>query len=531
MLLAAAVLASGSAGAATADSFPGQSRKWVYYQSPNFELYGANGDRTSRDILEKLELLRAVVLDTFKLKVRLPQPVTIYSFDREKEFNSYLPPDRRKGDVQWAGFCRSDLDRTVIILAPAADREATEQVVFHEYIHYLFRITEQRPPPWFNEGVAELYSTMQEDGQWLDLGQPIAGWIPELRQGELMPFNELFGVTDDSPIFQNSSHTGKFYAQSWAFLHFCCFGLNGIPPDKMNTFLRVAGSPKTQALGNQFEPVCRELLDLDYPGLRERLRAYVEIGRFQGRRVPRPQIAAKSGYSARPAADGEMATRLAELSLRFAHEPYANWYILDRAEHGADSRICELLGAMALQKGENDVAREQWTKAMNLGSANAAVYHELGRLEVNVLLDSFNLDSQLTPERTDRLRQLLTKSIKCAPDQSTAYEQLAWVEAATAKPSLANVNLVQKQFASLTNQPLALLALIIVRWRLGDTPAVLHLLDSLDKMNPAGWVAYWAETVRARAENRPPDRARLDKLRQKPTAPFRLELPKLDLSR
>jgi hypothetical protein len=299
----------------------------------------------------------------------------------------------------------------------------------------------------------------------------------------------------------------------------------------MHLFLQVAGSPKARALGNQFESVCRELLGYDYPGLRERLHAYVEIGRYQGRRVPRPPIAAKSSYAARPPAAGEMSARLAELSLRFAQEPYANWYILDRVEHVPDNRLCELLGALALQKGENDVARDQWTKAMSLGSANAAIYHELGRLEANVVLDSFNLDSQLPPGRTDWLRQLLAKSIECAPEQSMAYEQLAWVEAATGKANLANVNLVQKRFSTLNDQPLALLAMIIVRWRLGDTPTVLHLLDSLDKMQPNGWVAYWAEVVRARAENRPPNREKLDALRQNPLAPFRLELPKLDLSR
>ena len=169
LLLAVVLSAAVPAPAARRETFPGLSRKWEYYQSPNFELYSLNGERDSRDVLEKMELLRAVFLDTFKLTVRLPQPVTIYYFSEQDDFNGYLPKNRRSGDVEWAGFCHSDSDRTVITLAPARDREKACEVVYHEYIHYLFRITEQNPAPWFNEGVAELFSTMDEDKNWLVL--------------------------------------------------------------------------------------------------------------------------------------------------------------------------------------------------------------------------------------------------------------------------------------------------------------------------------------------------------------------------
>ncbi|HVT72778.1 MAG TPA: hypothetical protein VHD61_06550 [Lacunisphaera sp.] len=523
------VALSAVAGPAAEVAFPGQQRKWSRYQSPHFELYSANSDRASREILEKLELLRAVVLDTFKLQVRLPEPVTIYSFDREQDFRGYLPPERRKGDVPWAGFCRSDPDRTVIMLAPAASHESAAQVVYHEFIHYLFRITEQTPAPWFNEGAAELFSTMEENGDWLELGQPIAGRVAELRQGDLLPFDQLFGATYDSPLFQNDNHTGRFYAQAWAFLHYCCFGVNGVAPEKMSAFLRIAGSPQMPALGGRFEAVCRDLLGCDYAGLHERLHGYIETGRFVGRRTPRPKLPARSTYPVRPVPDDELATRLAELSLRYAREPYARWFILRRAEQVPEARLCELLGTIALQAGESDTAREQWKQAMALGGNNAAVYHELGRLESRVVTDAFTLDYQLPVERGDWLRQLLAKSIEYAPDQSMAYEQLAWVEAASAKANVANVNLVQQRFNALTNRPRALLALIVVRLRLGDGPGALHLLDSLDKMESDGWVAFWAEMVRARAEQRPPRREVLDAAARKSVATLRLELPKVPL--
>src|SRR5207342_3132143 len=134
------------------EAYPGLGRKWQYYQSPNFELYSANDDRDSREVLEQLELLRALFLDTLKLTVRMPQPVTIYYFDREADFNGYRPTVHRGSEVKFLGSCSNYVDRTVITLAPVRDSDRSREVVYHEYIHYLFRITEQNPAPWFNEG-------------------------------------------------------------------------------------------------------------------------------------------------------------------------------------------------------------------------------------------------------------------------------------------------------------------------------------------------------------------------------------------
>ncbi len=495
--------------AAKGEVFSGLGRKWQYYQSPNFELYSANNERDSRDVLEKMELLRAVFLDTFKLKVRLPQPVTIYYFDRQADFDGYKSPQLRGSKVQFSGFCSNYADRTVITLAPAENTQAAREVVYHEYIHYLFRITELNPAPWFNEGVAELFSTMQEDREWLQLGQPVAGRIYDLRRGKMMPFEQLFAVGYGSPIFQNSGHTGIFYAQSWVFLHYCCYGVNKIPPEKMALFLRAAGSSHVQEQPEQFRAVCQELLGADYPELLRELERYYTSGRFMGRKVPRPVIPAKATYLTRPAPADEMQERLAELSLRVTRSAYANLLIRDTLSRQPDTRLHELLGMVAFEEGETDVAREHWSQAVELGTTNAAIFRELGRIESNLLFSTFNIDYRLPDARAERLRNLLHKSLACAPDQSMGYEMLAWVEATARQPDIAAINLVQQHFKTLNDPPHTLLALILVRFKMGETKAALEMLDQLDKMNLNPWAAYCAEVTRARIENRPVDQTKL----------------------
>ena len=516
--------------AARTEDFPGLRRKWAYYQSPNFELYSANNERDSRDVLEKMELLRAVFLDVFKLSVRMPQPVTIYSFSDDDDFRGYLPKQLQGGDVPWAGFCQNDADRTVILLAPARDRDHACEVVYHEYIHYLFRAAEQDPAPWFNEGVAELYSTLQGDGKWLQLGDPVAGRVYDLRAGRMMPFEQLFAVTRDSPIFRDSGHTGIFYAQAWALLHYCRFGENKVPPDKMELFLRVAGSARSQEKPDEFRAMTRDLLGMDYPELQQELQRYITNGHFRGRKMLRPAIAARASYAARPASGEEMTVRLAELALRYTQSSRAQWIILDQLGRRPDPRLHELLGAAAMRENDPDRARDHWNSAVDLGTANTAIYRELSRLEANLVFGQFDLYYQLPDARAARLRSLLGKSIAGAPDQSMGYEMLAWVEAMNHQPDIANINLVQKRFGELNDKPRTLLALALVRLRRGETKTALELLDQLDKMNPSDWVKFNAELTRASLERRDVNPANLPPNPGPHGGPV-IEIPSLDQRR
>jgi tetratricopeptide (TPR) repeat protein len=508
--------------AAKPELYPGLSRKWQYYRSPNFELYSANNDRDSRDVLERMELLRALFMDTFKLSPRLPQPVTIYYFDRQADFDGYRPLHVRGGDAKYMGFCNNYPDRTVITIAPARDRDTTTEVIYHEYIHHLFRIAEQNPAPWFNEGVAELFSTMQEDKEWLQLGQPVNGRVLELQRGKMMPFEQLFAVRYDSPLFKDSGHTGIFYAQAWAFLHYCHFGVNKIPPEKMSLFLRVAGSAEIQERPEDFRTVCRQLLGFDYPELLRELEKYVTVGRFMGRKAKRPVIPARQEYTARPVARDEMQLMLAELAVRMIDSPYGNLLVREQLERAPNARLRELLGAVAMKEEETDVAREHWRAAVELGTTNAAIFRELGRLEANVVFGQFDLDYCMPEKRAADLRHLLGKSLECAPAQSQGYEMLAWVEAMSERPDIASLNLIQKRFASLNDRARTLLALVIVRMRLGQKDAAIELLDQMEKLNPNDWVRYCSELTRARLENRPVDPARLPNT---PSRGVRVTLP------
>jgi predicted Zn-dependent protease len=224
-------------------------------------------------------------------------------------------------------------------------------------------------------------------------------------------------------------------------------------------------------------------------------------------RIAAPGIPAEKTYVVRPVERQEMRERLAELTLRTNRSPAAKLAMLGWSEaRPGDVRLHEALGQEARTDGDADGARERWRQAIEAGTSNAAVFHELAQMEARRWYTRLDVNFRLPPERAAEFRTLLERSIAAAPDQSAAYETLAWVEATAEEPMVKNINLVQEHFATLVDKPRTLLAMASVRERRGDKGTALELLKALDAMEPGPQIATAAETLRAKLEGRKPRR-------------------------
>src|SRR5258708_6114002 len=76
-------------------------------------------------------------------------------------------------------------------------------------------------PAWFNEGLAEYYSTFEiKNDQEVHLGLPQQGRLRDLAQNRLMPLDTLFNISNYQ-LHQMGDHSaGIFYAESWALMHY-----------------------------------------------------------------------------------------------------------------------------------------------------------------------------------------------------------------------------------------------------------------------------------------------------------------------
>lgn len=504
---------------AAKESFPGERRTWRRYVSPNFEFYSANSDRESRDVLHNLELFHTTFLDFLKVQVRRPLPVTVFYFADDDEFRAYAPASYGTKH-RFAGFYVARPDRALILMSPRDESRQAQRLIQHEYVHHLFRIAEERPPAWFNEGMAELFSTLQGESDRMMFGRPIEGRVLQLQQEDLMPLDQLFATSHQSAVFREGEHTGRFYAQAWALVHYCYFGATDLPREKLALFLNIARSPRVAENPERVRELCREVLGFDYPEMERRIARYVRSGRYQARSLPVPAVAEPRTYERHAVSAAEVQLRLAEVAVRVNRTPQAKLALLHGADQRPeDTRIDETLGSLAYNENDLVGARERWERAIAHGSTNSAVFHELARVMTQRLFLRFDPYYRMPDELSARLRGLLRRSIESAPEQTSAYETLAWVEATSGECDVANVNLVQGRFDALKTKDRTLVSLALVRHRRGADAEALQLLGDLPKLDPDDWSVRAGEALRAKIEGRKPNPGRSDGERPRPKAP------------
>jgi len=492
-------LALWPAGVGAREALPGVDDNWRRYESPHFELFSRERNAESRDLLYHLELLHTVFIDSYGLQLRQPLPVTIYYFQRRRDFDAYAPASLKKGDgdTKLMGFYSASPERAVIVVPPLEEEQQARQTIFHEYIHHLTRVSGENPPMWYTEGVAELFSTLEVEKDGLIFGRPLPWHIERLQQGALLPLGTLFAIQHQPTAFEQPVRIGQFYAESWALLHCWFFGNSTVSREKIAPFLEYIRQESENGDPARRAALFEQVTGIDYTEMEKQLAHYVRSGRYRWVKLPSPPVRPAESYASRAVSRDEIRLRLAELHFRVNEDPGSRLLLLQEAEKAdCDPRVLGALGADAWKRDDRREAQERWARALDRGETNPAVIFRLAQVEARGWFEYFNVDFRLPDDRAERLRDLLRRSIAAAPHQIEAYEILAWVEATARTPVIANVNRVQAQFATLRQKDRTLLALALVRVRLHQPDNALKLLDGLPA-NVAPWVAQAADAIRA----------------------------------
>jgi len=190
---------------------------WVSVRSRNFLLVGNAAEKDIRNVAIRLEQFREVYSRLFPAaKLDSAVPTTVVVFKSDKSFKPFKP------GTNLAGFFQAGQDVNYIALTTeTSGAQDPFQVIFHEYTHLLVQNTVGDAPSWFNEGLAEYYSTFtMADDQKVELGRPIANHVFRLRDSKMLPLKTLFQVDQLSPYYNERDKQTIFYAQSWALVHY-----------------------------------------------------------------------------------------------------------------------------------------------------------------------------------------------------------------------------------------------------------------------------------------------------------------------
>ena len=191
---------------------------WTEVRSEHFTVITDTGEKNGRRVADQFEQMRTIFGLLFgRAKINQPVPLEIIAFRNSKELRKYSPIFKGKV-VELAGFFQQGEDKDFIAL-DMGDEE-NWRTVFHEYAHVLLNSNYQPTAPWFDEGFAEYFSSMQVKPGNIELGQS----VPEsdfLIEGNKLHLLELFEVQHHSETYNVTGERREmFYVQSWLVVHY-----------------------------------------------------------------------------------------------------------------------------------------------------------------------------------------------------------------------------------------------------------------------------------------------------------------------
>ena len=210
---------------------------WLEIHSTHFTVITDAGDKKGREVALRFEQMRAVFA-TLLSKERLNQPIplTILAFKNDQSYYQAAPlHDGRPINVP--GFFLPGEDQDFIVLN--LSEEESWRAVAHDFAHML--LNDNYPPAqgWFDEGLAEYFSSIRVDNRQVEIGGD-----PELRpavaqdllgnQHETNPKSltellnaqawlsipDLFTMKHDASSNAEGTRHTLYYAESWIVMHY-----------------------------------------------------------------------------------------------------------------------------------------------------------------------------------------------------------------------------------------------------------------------------------------------------------------------
>ncbi len=188
---------------------------WTHYQVGTVEIYsGANTLRTQQ-LIEGFQIFRAVVGELVSASSVEPQlPTRVFLFPDQLWY-------KKHAQVKASGGAFVTDGETFTLAFDAKQAGGVPELLLHEYTHLIVaNVGGVRYPTWYNEGLAEYYSTIRVVGSDVQLGRvPSQDVVAAADYAHWIPWDELFAGdifrTRDDP-----ERLHRAYAQAWTAVHY-----------------------------------------------------------------------------------------------------------------------------------------------------------------------------------------------------------------------------------------------------------------------------------------------------------------------
>lgn len=392
---------------------------WVSVRSKNFFLIGNASEKEIRQVGTRLEQFREVFSRLFtKANFTSPVPTTVVVFKSDK---SYAP---FKSNPNTAGYFQPGQDVNYITLTTEVRGEQDPfTVIFHEYTHLLVNNNSGNVPTWFNEGLAEYYSTVKvTDDQKFVLGNPIGSHVYLLREKKMLPLRTLFQVDHQSPYYNEKDKQSVFYAQSWALIHLLILGKGQQRVNQMGKFLDAlsANVPVEKAFQQAFE--------MTFEQLEKELRGYIKNDRYpvmSGHFTDK--ISFDKEMQSAPISEAEAQAYLGDLLLH-SNRADAERYLKKALELDPNLAMAHAsMGMLRVYEGKAEQARQSLERAVAANSQNYLIHYYYAFALSREGSGNTETVTALSPQNLEKTREHLNKAIQLRPDYPESYSLLAFV--------------------------------------------------------------------------------------------------------
>lgn len=374
------------------------AQTWYRAKTSRLTLYTTAPPPDARAAVEVFESTLANLSSIFGLTGDLGPPIRMVAFRSAAEFRPYSP-----NSFTAAYYMESGSQDWVVMRSMG---EAEREVAVHELTHLLIRRSGQRLPLWYNEGIADFYSTLRPaaDGK-IRIGEPLAGRVNLLARKPWLPLQVLLGASANSPHYNERDRAGILYAQSWALVHM--LNISDEYRDRLSQLLGMLREdrPPANAFRRVYGKSLEEVEDDLAAHVRERLNWALEFDapwRDTRRRIE----ISRAGDLESGLVLGNLLEGLGKLG-----EAYAHYERLAR-QYPQEPEPEERLGAASLRGRNTARATSHFRRAAGLGSANARVYF----LSALLLQQQSAAPAEIMP--------LLETAVRLDPDMPEALELL-----------------------------------------------------------------------------------------------------------
>ena len=395
---------------------------WTTVHSKNFTLVGNASEKDIRQVANRLEQFRTVFGLLFpSIPLTSPVPTTVIVFKSDSAYKPF------KVNPNVSGYFQPGDDVNYITLTTEkASEDQPFRTIFHEYVHLLVENTMGATVPlWFNEGLAEYYSTfdIRDENRRVILGDLVSNHVLYLRENKLVPLKTLFTVDYKSPYYNEGNKMNVFYAESWMLMHYLLQGEGQKQRPKLAKFVDLLGANVT--LADAFQQAFQTSIE----AFEKDFRSYVQGAKYMATGITfERSLDFDAEMQSTPLTEAEARAYLGDLLAHSHRFNDAETYLQQALTLSPDLPMAQAsLGMLRVRQDRLNDARQYLEKVAAANSQNYLTHFYYAYALSGLNLNEYRVVSSYPPDTAATMRSELKKAIALKPDFPESYALLGFV--------------------------------------------------------------------------------------------------------